>query len=74
MSQILVRDVAEQTLLKLKQRARNHGHSMQKEVKMLLEWAVQSPWPDETGTVFPPVATARVKGIPASQLLLQDRR
>lgn len=74
MSQILIRDVDKRILQKLKRRARRHGHSMQKELKMILDWAVQSPWPDETGTVFPPVTPARVKGIPASQLLIQDRR
>ena len=74
MSQVLIRNVDEETLKTLKERARKHRHSMQKEVKSLLDWAVHSPWPDETGTVFPPVSAVQVKGIPASRLLVQDRR
>lgn len=74
MSQVLIRNVDEEMLKTLKQRARKHGHSMQKEVKLLLDWAARSPWPDETGTVFPPVSAVRVKGIPASRLLILDRR
>lgn len=74
MSQVLIRGIDEGALDELKERAKRHGHSMQKELKMLLEWAVASDWPDETGTVFPPVNPSRVNGAPASHILVRERR
>ena len=75
MSQLLIRDLDEATVEEIRKRAKRNGRSMQKELKMLLERAMAAPsWHDPTGTVFPPVIPASVKGTPASELLIQDRR
>ena len=81
MSEVLIRHIDEKMLKRIKDRAKAEGHSMQKELKLLLEQALDFPF-DPTGTIkfpkqpinFEPVTPIKGKGIPASELLINDRR
>ena len=41
MAQLLIRNLEDDTIQKLKTRARSHGRSLQKEVKLIIEEAAQ---------------------------------
>ena len=43
MAQVLVRDLDEATVERLKERARRHGRSLQREAKAILEEAANAP-------------------------------
>ena len=45
MVQILLRDLGEETVKRLKERAKGEGRSLQAEVKMILENAAEEPMP-----------------------------
>ena len=72
MARVLLRNIDDDLMVKIKQMAQAHDHSMQKELKQLLNAAVNAF--DSRGTIYPPVEAVRVKGSPASALLVQDRR
>ncbi|HET6520653.1 MAG TPA: hypothetical protein VFG47_12670 [Geminicoccaceae bacterium] len=47
MAQVLVRDLDERTVERLKERARTHGRSLQREAKAILEEAANAPTVEE---------------------------
>jgi plasmid stability protein len=47
MAQVLVRDLDETTVERLKERARRHGRSLQREAKAILEEAAHAPTMEE---------------------------
>ena len=74
MSQLLIRDVAEDVVAQIKGRARARGVSMQKELQGLLRLALAWRAPTDDRTVYPPVKPVAVKGRAASRELVEARR
>jgi len=74
MSQVLIRDVGEDVLGTIKDRARKRGVSMQKELQAILQMAAAWDLTGEDRTVYPPVRPVAAKGKPASRSLIEERR
>ena len=72
MAQVLVRNIGDDMVAEIKKMAETHGRSMQKELKHLLIAAVSAF--DNSGAIYPPVKAVNVIGVPASKLLIGDRR
>ena len=74
MSHVLIRDVDETVLSVIRERARCRGVSMQKELQRILSRVRTWEEAETSQTVYPPVRPARVKGKPASRMLVEERR
>lgn len=74
MSQILIRNVDEDVLSAIRQRARSRGVSMQKELRSILDRVKTWEAVEACATVYPPVRPARVTGKPASRMLIEERK
>ena len=72
MAQVLVRNIEDEVVVEIKKMAKAHGRSMQKELQQLLKVAVNAF--SDSGAIYPPVKAVRVTGVPASALLVEDRR
>ncbi len=72
MAQVLVRNIGDDMVAEIKKMAEAHGRSMQKEMKHLLTVAVSAF--GDSGVIYPPVKAANVTGMPASSLLIGDRK
>lgn len=75
MAQVLIRDLDEQTVKKLKARAASNGRSLQAELRMILERAA------EVDVVDARVAAARIRQMlsgrkfsDSTELIAEDRR
>jgi plasmid stability protein len=73
-SHVLIRDVDEEVLAAIRERARRRGVSMQKELRSILNRVRTWEEAEACTTVYPPVRPARVIGKPASRMLIEDRR
>ena len=74
MSQLLIRNVEENVVARIKGRARERGVSMQKELQALLRAALAWSAAGDEETVYPPVKPVAVRGRPASRELIEGRR
>ena len=74
MSQLLIRDVEKDVVARIKDRARERGVSMQKELRALLDAALTWQGAVDGGTIFPPVKAVAARGRPASRELVEARR
>lgn len=96
MAQVIIRNLDEEVVARLKRRARGNERSLEAELRVILEeqarggavvgepapsYGVPKPakassirYPARAGTAFEAVKPVRLKGRPASRLLVEERR